>query len=412
MRKHFPNKEQLNAIFNEAHFFATPNFTVSPVLGTKEQAADAFAIVGSTDPYARFGNATNRYLEKIVAQAEGGQSALAVTSGTTAIRILCDEMTRPGDELISSKYIFGGTLGMFKGALKKKGCTVHFADPTDPQSFADAITDKTRGLFVESLSNAYGIVPNFKGLSEVAKEKDIPLIVDSTFTPPYLFQPIKYGADVVIHSATKFFSGAFSNMGLGGVIIDAGTFPWEHNPNYPTFYESPLKNQGLDVFHLEMWKSSGAGYGVALDEDHAVHILERLPSLSNRLDHHAKNTKSVIEFLTNQNEVTNIVYVGLENHPSYAAGQHYLNDSGSIFQFDVKNPAGLINNLNYIENMVNVGQERTIICHPASTTHRQLTPDEQKNAGISQNTIRLSVGAEDDVYATAIHDLKNALRFA
>ncbi len=357
-------------------------------------------------------------LEQRVAALEGGAGALAVASGSAAITYSILNIAGAGDEIVSATSIYGGTYNLFSTTLPKIGIKVIFADPSDPENFRKAITDKTKALFVESIGNPKGDVADLRVLADIAHENGIPLIVDNTFPTPYLCRPIEHGADIVVHSATKFMGG--HGTSIGGVIVDSGKFDWTQNDKFPGLtqpdpsYNGLVYTQALGpiAYIIKARVQLLRDMGAALSPFNAFLLLQGIETLHLRMERHSSNALKVAEYLEQHEAVEWVNYAGLPSHSSFTLAQKYLpNGQGAILTFEINGglEAGkkLINAIKLFSHLANVGDSKSLIIHPASTTHQQLSEEEQFSAGVTPGLIRLSIGTEsiDDI----IYELGQAI---
>ena len=389
--------------------------TTSYVFKDSAQAAARFGLAEGGNIYGRLTNSTQGVFEERVAALEGGVAALAVASGAAAITYAIQNIVSAGQHVVAATTIYGGTYNLLLNTLPEYGITTTFVDPDDVNNFEEAIQENTRAIFVESLGNPNSNLIDIDALSEIAHKHGIPLIVDSTFATPYLFRPIEHGADVVVHSATKFIGG--HGTSLGGVIVDSGKFDWEASGKFPGLTEPNPSYHGV-VFT----KAAGAAAyvtkiraillrdtGATISPFNAFLLLQGLETLSLRVERHVENTLKVVEFLKNHPKVENV------NHPSLATGKqkelydkYFPNGGGSIFTFEIKGgqkeATEFIDRLKIFSLLANVADVKSLVIHPATTTHSQLEGEELLKSGIKPNTIRLSIGTEhiDDI----IDDLK------
>ncbi|MEC0211283.1 homocysteine synthase [Paenibacillus ehimensis] len=384
-----------------------------------EHAADLFALKEFGNVYTRIMNPTTDVFEKRVAALEGGAAALATASGQAAITYSILNIASVGDEIVSATSLYGGTYNLFASTLPKLGIQVKFVDPSDPENFRAAITPQTKALYAETIGNPKGDVLDIEAVARIAHENGIPLIVDNTFPSPYLLKPIEFGADIVVHSATKFIGG--HGTSIGGVIVDSGKFDWTANDKFPGLTQPDPSYHGL-VFteavgpiayiikaRVQLLRDLGA----TLSPFNAFLLLQGLETLHLRMERHSANALKVARFLEKHEAVDSVQYPGLESHPSYALARKYLlKGQGAILTFEVKGgvEAGkkLINAVKLFSHLANVGDSKSLIIHPASTTHQQLSGEEQLAAGVTPGLVRLSVGTEaiDDILA----DLEQALQ--
>ena len=391
--------------------------TTSYVFKDSAQAAARFGLAESGNIYGRLTNSTQGVFEDRVAALEGGVAALAVASGAAAIAYAIQNIVSAGQHVVAATTLYGGTYNLLLNTLPEYGIKTTFVDPDDVSNFEKAIQDNTRAIFVESLGNPNSNLIDIDELSEVAHKHGIPLIADSTFATPYLFRPIEHGADVVVHSATKFIGG--HGTSLGGVIVDSGKFDWEASGKFPGLTEPNPSYHGV-VFT----KAAGAAAyvtkiraillrdtGATISPFNAFLLLQGLETLSLRVERHVENTLKVIEFLKNHPKVEKV------NHPSLATGKqkelynkYFPNGGGSIFTFEIKGgekeATEFIDRLKIFSLLANVADVKSLVIHPATTTHSQLEGEELLQSGIKPNTIRLSIGTEhiDDI----IDDLRQA----
>ncbi|MGF9915545.1 homocysteine synthase [Paenibacillus ehimensis] len=384
-----------------------------------EHAADLFALKEFGNVYTRIMNPTTDVFEKRVAALEGGAAALATASGQAAITYSILNIASVGDEIVSATSLYGGTYNLFASTLPKLGIQVKFVDPSDPENFRAAITPQTKALYAETIGNPKGDVLDIEAVARIAHENGIPLIVDNTFPSPYLLKPIEFGADIVVHSATKFIGG--HGTSIGGVIVDSGKFDWTANDKFPGLTQPDPSYHGL-VFteavgpiayiikaRVQLLRDLGA----TLSPFNAFLLLQGLETLHLRMERHSANALKVARFLEKHEAVDSVQYPGLESHPSYALARKYLlKGQGAILTFEVKGgvEAGkkLINAVKLFSHLANVGDSKSLIIHPASTTHQQLSGEEQLAAGVTPGLVRLSIGTEaiDDILA----DLEQALQ--
>lgn len=379
--------------------------TTSYVFNSTEHAANLFGLKEFGNIYTRIMNPTWDVFEQRVAALEGGVAALATASGSAAITFSILNIARAGDEIVSANSLYGGTYNLFAHTLPKFGITTTFVDPIDPENFRKAITAKTKAVYLETIGNPKLDIPDFEAIAAIAHEAGVPLIVDNTLASPYLFRPLEYGADIVVHSATKFIGG--HGTSIGGIIVDGGKFNWA-NGNFPEFTSPDPSYHGL-VY----WEALGnisyiikarvqimRDIGASLSPFNAFLFLQGLETLHVRMDRHSENALAVAKFLEKHPAVTWVSYPGLESHPSYEKAKKYLpNGVGAILTFGIKGGSAaaekLIDSLKIYSLLANVGDAKSLVIHPASTTHSQLTPAEQITAGVTDDLVRLSVGIED-----------------
>lgn len=387
--------------------------TTSFVFRDTEHAQNLFALKETGNIYSRITNPTVDVFEQRVALLEGGTAAVALSSGMAAIAFSILNIAGAGDEIIAAENLYGGTYNLFAHTLPRYGITVKFVDSTDPENFRAAVTDKTKGFFAEIIGNPSLNVLDVEKVAAVANEVGVPLLVDSTFATPYGANPIKHGAHIVIHSATKWIGGHGTT--IGGVVVDGGNFNW-NSEKFPGFTEPDVTYHGLrygiDVpqvaFAIKLRVQLLRDFGPSLSPESAFSFLQGLETLHLRVPKHNENAQKIAEFLSNHESVEWVNYLGLEDHPSYELAQKYLhNGFGSILTFGVKGgkEAGrhIIDNIEIWSHVANVGDAKSLIIHPASTTHQQLLPEDLVKSGVTEDLIRLSVGLE------AVEDLQNAL---
>jgi O-acetylhomoserine (thiol)-lyase len=388
--------------------------TTSYVFNNSDHAANLFGLAEEGYIYTRLNNPTNDVLEKRLATLEGGIGAVVTASGASAISTALLVLLKSGDHIVASNSLYGGTYNLLKVTLPRLGITTTFVDPEDPENFTRAAKTNTRAFFVESLGNPKLDVLNLKAISIEAKAYKVPFIVDNTVASPYLLNPIEHGADIVIHSLTKYISG--NGTSLGGVIIDAGKFDWA-NGKFPEFTEPSAGYHGL-VYHEALGNTAFIAkarieglrdYGAALSPFNAFQIIQGLETLEIRIKRHSENALALAEWLELQDEVAWVNYPGLKSSKYYVLVQKYLPKGQSgVVTFGLK--AGfeaakkVADNTKLFSILANIGDTKSLIIHPASTTHQQLTDEEQIATGVTKDLIRLSVGLED------IEDLKADLK--
>ncbi|MEK5496407.1 homocysteine synthase [Bacillus sp. FSL M8-0077] len=383
-----------------------------------EHAANLFGLQEPGNIYSRIMNPTNDVFEKRIAELEGGIGALAVSSGQAATTYSILNIAGAGDEIVSSSSLYGGTYNLFAHTLKKLGITVKFVDSSNLEELEAAITDKTKAVYAESIGNPKGDILHIEAVSAIAHKHHIPLIVDNTLASPYLLRPIEFGADIVVHSATKFIGG--HGTSIGGVIVDSGKFPWadsdkfkgltEPDPSYHglTYTEAIGEAAYITKARVQLLRDLGA----ALSPFNSFLLLQGLETLHLRLERHSENAIKTAQFLQDHPLVEWVSYPGLEGHESFELAQTYLpKGQGAILTFGIKGgkDAGkkLIDSVQLFSHLANVGDSKSLIIHPASTTHQQLSEAEQKATGVTPELIRLSVGTEaiEDILA----DLEQAI---
>lgn len=379
--------------------------STSFVFKDTDDAANLFALQKYGNIYSRIGNPTVAAFEERMASLEGGIGAVATASGMAAEFVTFAALAQAGDHIVASSKLYGGTITQLDVSLRRFGIETTFIDSNDAADFEAAIQENTKAVYTEIVANPSGDIADLKGLAEVAHRHNIPLVVDSTLTPPYLLRPIEHGADIVIHSATKFIGGHGTT--LGGVVIEAGTFNWG-NGKFPTMTE-PVPSYG----NVSWWDNFGEygfltklrseqlrDFGPSLPAQSAFQLLQGLESLPQRMDNHLTNAKQVAAWLEADDRVTYVNYAGLESHPQYARAAELLPMGvGSVFSFGVKGgrEAGtkFIEALQLASHLANIGDARTLVLHPGSTTHQQLNAEQMVAAGVPEDLIRLSVGLED-----------------
>lgn len=391
--------------------------TTSFVFPDTDYAARLFSLEEKGDIYTRISNPTTEVFEKRMAALERGVGAMAVASGQMAVAYSILTLAKSGDEIISSASLYGGTYAMFFHRLPSLGINVRFVDPTVPEHFRQAITPKTKAIYAETIGNPQLDVLDIEAVAEIAHEAGIPLIMDNTFATPCLCRPFEFGADIVVHSATKWIGGHGNS--IGGIIIDAGTFPWG-NGNFPDFVEPDPAYHGVsytrDMGEAAYITKARVQYlrdlGGCLSPFNAFLFLLGLETLPLRMERHSQNAQRIADFLQNHPKVSWVSYPGLLENPSYSQAQKYLtNGAGAMISFGVKGgrKAGgrFIDSLKLISLVANVGDAKSLVIHPATTTHSQLTSEQLAATGVTEDMIRLSVGLEhvDDL----IDDLDRAL---
>lgn len=392
--------------------------TTSYVFRNCEHAAARFGLADAGNIYGRLTNSTQGVFEDRVAALEGGVAGLAVASGAAAVTYAIENITKAGDHIVAAKTIYGGSYNLLAHTLTSYGVTTTFVDPDDVQNFEKAIKENTKALYIETLGNPNSNLIDVDAVAEIAHKHKIPLIVDNTFGTPYLFRPIEHGADIVVHSATKFIGGHGSS--LGGVIVDSGKFDWIGSGKFPQLTEADPSYHGIKFAEAV----GAAAYvtriraillrdtGATISPFNAFILLQGLETLSLRVERHVENALKVVEFLSSHPKVENV------NHPSLKSSKYndlynkyFPNGAGSIFTFEVKGGEAeakkFIDSLEIFSLLANVADVKSLVIHPASTTHSQLNEQELKEQGIKPNTIRLSIGTEhiDDI----IYDLSQAL---
>ena len=391
--------------------------TTSYVFHDSQHAADRFGLADAGNIYGRLTNSTQDVLEKRVAALEGGSAALAVASGAAAISYTIEALAANGGHIVAQKTIYGGTFNLLAHTLPQYGVRTTFVNIHDLDEVAGAIEEDTRAIFLETLGNPNSDIPDIDAVAELAHKNGIPVVIDNTFGTPYLIRPIEHGADIVVHSATKFLGGHGTT--LGGVIVEAGTFDWKASGKYPniaapnpsyhgvSFYDAVGPAAFVTYIRAILLRDTGA----AISPFNAFLLLQGIETLSLRLERHAENTKKVVDFLKNHPKVTRVNHPSLPEHPDHALYERYFpNGGGSIFTFDIKGDQEeawrFIDNLKIFSLLANVADVKSLVIHPASTTHSQLSDEELESQNIRQSTIRLSIGTEhiDDI----LEDLANA----
>jgi O-acetylhomoserine (thiol)-lyase len=383
-----------------------------------DHAANLFALKEFGNIYTRLMNPTTDVFEKRIAALEGAPAALATASGQAAITYSILNIAGAGDEIVSAASLYGGTYNLFSTTLPKLGISVKFVDPSDPDNFRKAITEKTKAVYAETIGNPKGDVLDIEAVAAIAHENGIPLIVDNTFPSPYLLRPIEHGADIVIHSATKFIGG--HGTSIGGVIVDGGKFDWNSSGKFPGLTEPDPSYHGVVytaavgpiAYIIKARVQLLRDMGAAISPFNSFLLLQGVETLHLRMERHSSNALRVAKSLELNESVDWVSYAGLESHPSYKLAQKYLpKGQGAILTFGIRGglDAGrkLINGVKLLSHLANVGDSKSLIIHPASTTHAQLDEPEQISAGVSPGMIRLSIGTEniDDI----LYDLNQAI---
>jgi len=393
--------------------------TSSYVFHNSQHAADRFGLKDAGNIYGRLTNPTQDVFERRIAALEGGVAALAVASGAAAVTYTIQNLAGAGDHIVAAKTIYGGTYNLLEHTLPQYGIKTTFVDPDEEGSFEKAIQENTKAIFIETLGNPNSNVIDIEKIAGIAHAHKIPLVIDNTFGTPYLIRPIEYGADIVVHSATKFIGG--HGTAIGGVIVDSGKFDWEASGKFPSITEpnpsyhgiSFTKAVGAAAFVTKIRAILLRDTGATLSPFHAFMFLQGLETLSLRVERHVENALKVVNYLNNHPQVEKV------NHPSLADGEqktlynkYFPNGGGSIFTFEIKGTEDdakkFIDNLEVFSLLANVADVKSLAIHPASTTHSQLTGEELLDQGIKPNTIRLSIGTEhiDDI----IEDLEEAFK--
>jgi O-acetylhomoserine (thiol)-lyase len=398
---------------------ATPIYqTTSFVFDDVDHAASLFGLQAFGNIYSRIGNPTCSVLEERVAALEGGTAALAVASGHAAEFLTFHTLLQPGDEFIAAKKLYGGSINQFNHAYKNFGWNVVWADSDDPSSFEAAITPKTKAIFVESIANPGGVIVDLQAIAAIAKRHRIPFIVDNTMATPYLIKPFEHGADIIVHSATKFLGGHGNSV--GGLIVDGGSFNFAGDDRYPMLSKPRPEYAGMVLgetfgnfgFAIACRVLGLRDLGPALSPFNAFLILNGIETLPLRMQRHSDNTLAVAEHLANHGKVSWVSYPGLRTDRYHNLAKQYCpKGAGAVFTFWLKGgyEAGvkLVSNLKLFSHLANIGDTRSLVIHPASTTHRQLTDEQKTQAGAGPEVVRLSIGLEDT--EDLIDDLNQAL---
>lgn len=390
--------------------------TTSYVFKDSDQAAGRFGLTEGGNIYTRLMNPTSDVFEQRIAALEGGIGALATASGSAAISYAVQNITRAGDHIISSENVYGGTYNLFANTLSEQGLETTFVDPSDPANFEKAIKPNTKLLYAETLGNPNSDILDIEAVAEIAHRHGIPLIIDSTFATPYLLRPIEHGADIVVHSATKFIGGHGTVM--GGIVVDSGKFDWAQNDKFPGLskpnpsYHGVVFTQacGNAAYILKMRTTLMRDQGATISPFNSFLLLQGLETLSLRVERHVENALKVVEFLKNHPQVSKV------NHPSVQTGRqkelydrYFPNGAGSIFTFEIKGSAltakKFTESLELFSLLANVADVKSLVIHPASTTHSQLSEEALLESGITPTTVRLSIGTEhiDDIIADLEH---------
>lgn len=396
--------------------------STSFVFHNSQHAADRFGLKDAGNIYGRLTNPTQSVFEERIAALEGGSAALGVSSGAAAINYTIQALAKSGEHIVASKTIYGGTYNLLAHTLPlTSGITATFVDPDEENAFENAIQPNTKAIYIETLGNPNSNIIDIEEVAKIAHSHGIPLVVDSTFATPYLVRPIEYGADIVVHSATKFIGG--HGTAIGGVIIDGGTFDWKKSGRYPWISEPNPSYHGVS-FAEAAGSAAFATYiraillrdtGSTISPFHAFIFLQGLETLSLRVERHVSNALKIVEYLNNHPQVEAVHHPSLESEPSHKLYNKYFpNGGGSIFTFEIKGDdktaQKFIDNLKIFSLLANVADVKSLVIHPASTTHSQLTEDELKEQGIKPNTIRLSIGIENvDDLIEALDDAFKAI---
>ena len=390
--------------------------TTSYVFHNSKHAADRFGLADSGNIYGRLTNSTQEVLEKRIAALEGGSAALALASGAAAISYTIEALAADGGHIVAQKTIYGGTYNLLEHTLPHYGIRTTFVDAHNLKEIEASINSNTRAIFLETLGNPNSDIPDIDAIAEIAHRHALPVVIDNTFGTPYLIRPIEHGADIVVHSATKFIGGHGTT--LGGIIVESGKFDWKKSGKYPNIAEPNPSYHGIS-FYDAVGSAAFVTYiraillrdtGAAISPFNAFLLLQGVETLSLRLERHAENTKKVVKFLKNHPQVDKVNHPSLPEHPDHELYRKYFPNGGaSIFTFEIKGGQAeawkFIDGLKIFSLLANVADVKSLVIHPASTTHSQLSDEELLDQGIKKNTIRLSIGTEhiDDI----IQDLKD-----
>ena len=390
--------------------------TTSYVFHNSQHAADRFGLADAGNIYGRLTNSTQEVLEKRLAALEGGSAALALASGAAAITYTVQALAANGGHIVAQKTIYGGSFNLLEHTLPQYGIQTTFVDAHNLEEVEGAIQENTRAIYLETLGNPNSDIPDIDAISEIAHKHGLPVVVDNTFGTPYLIRPFEHGADIVVHSATKFIGGHGTT--LGGIIVESGKFDWKASGKYPNIADPNPSYHGVS-FYDAVGPAAFVTYiraillrdtGACISPFNAFLLLQGVETLSLRLDRHSENTKKVVEYLVNHPQVENVNHPSLPDHPDHAVYERYFPNGGaSIFTFEIKGGQEeawkFIDNLKIFSLLANVADVKSLVIHPASTTHSQLSEEELLDQGIKPNTIRLSIGTEhiDDIIA----DLEN-----
>ncbi|MBF7020185.1 homocysteine synthase [Staphylococcus sp. 18_1_E_LY] len=391
--------------------------TSSYTFDDTDHAQSLFSLAEEGNIYTRIMNPTQNVLEERIAALEGGIGALATSSGQAAIHLALLNIVESGDEIVASSNLYGGTYNLLNVTFKKLGIKVHFVDPSHPENFKEAITDKTKAVYAETIGNPRIDVLDIEAVSKIAHANDLPLIVDNTFPTPYLLRPFEFGADIIVHSATKFIGG--HGTSIGGVIVDSGNFNW-NNGKYPGLVEPDESYHGISYVNdvgeaayitkarVQLLRDLGS----AVSPFNVHEFLIGLETLHLRMQRHSENALRVAQYLNAHPKVTWVNYPGLEDNPYHNLAQHYLPDGqGAILTFGIDGTvneiSSFVDGLQLFSHLANVGDSKSLVIHPASTTHLQLSEEERQASGVLPELVRLSIGTEniDDI----INDLEQAL---
>ena len=392
--------------------------TTSYVFRNSQHAADRFGLADAGNIYGRLTNSTQDVFEKRIAALEGGVAALATASGAAAITYTIEALAQAGDHIVAQKTIYGGSYNLLEHTLTQFGVTTTFVNAHDLAEVENAIQPNTKAVYLETLGNPNSDIPDIDAIAAIAHKHGLPLVIDNTFGTPYLIRPIEHGADIVVHSATKFIGGHGTT--LGGIIVDSGKFDWKASGKFPAFSEPNPSYHGVSfvdaagpaAFVTYVRAIILRDTGACISPFNAWLLLQGTETLSLRLDRHNENTKKVVEFLNHHPKVAHVNHPSLPDHPDHALYEKYFPNGGaSIFTFDIKGGQKeafeFIDHLKIFSLLANVADVKSLVIHPATTTHAQLSPEELEDVGIHENTIRLSIGTEhiDDILA----DLDQAL---
>ena len=386
--------------------------TTSYVFRNSQHAADRFGLADAGNIYGRLTNTTQEVFEKRIAALEGGTGALAVASGAAAITYTIEALAQNGGHIVAQKTVYGGTFNLLAHTLADFGISTTWVDAHNTAEVEAAIQDNTKAIYLETLGNPNSDIPDIDAISEIAHRHGLPVVVDNTFGTPYLIRPFEHGADIVVHSATKFIGGHGTT--LGGVIVESGKFDWGAGDKFPNIAKPNKSYHGIS-FYDAVGPVAFVTYiraillrdqGAAISPFAAFLLLQGTETLSLRLERHAENTKKVVEYLANHPKVAKVNHPAIESHPDHEVYKRYFpNGGGSIFTFEIKGGKEeafrFIDNLEIFSLLANVADVKSLVIHPATTTHSQLTEEEQLDQGIKQSTIRLSIGTEhiDDIIA-------------
>lgn len=379
--------------------------TTSYVFKDSNQAAGRFGLTEGGNIYSRLMNPTSDVFEQRIAALEGGAAALATASGAAAITYALQNIARAGDHIVSANTVYGGTYNLFENTFRDYGITTTFVDGSNPENFRQAIRKNTKALFLETLGNPNSTIIDVEAVAAIAHEHGIPLIVDNTFATPYLFRPLEHGADVVVHSATKFIGG--HGTALGGVIIDGGSFDWAQNDQFPGLSEPNPSYHGVVfteacgnlAYIMKIRTTLMRDTGATLSPFHSFLFLQGLETLSLRVERHVENALKIVAYLAAHPKVEKVNHPVLSDHPDHDLyAQYFPNGAGSIFTFEIAGDAqkakDFIDHLEIFSLLANVADVKSLAIHPASTTHSQMTAEELEGSGIRPNSIRLSIGTE------------------